>query len=185
MWLRRLGWIVTLIVAARAHAQPALPFKSRELQEGKNSLSKLTAQLAVGEAFGEVSYRYAIDLPAGRGVTPEVALEYSSHGGQSEYGWGWNLTIPTIERSDERGVGMPPPLAFPTPTFRFRNGTQTIELIRESALPNGWELWRERRETTFSRYLRNQGFNTWRILRADGVRLDLGTTSGSRRGVAP
>lgn len=182
MWLGRITCLLVLAVAASAQAQPKLSFKSRELQEGKNSLSKLTAVLAVGEAVGELSYRYAIEVPAGRGVTPEIALDYSSHSGHSEYGWGWNLTVPSIERSDKNGVGATAPLGFQQPMFRFRNGNQTIDLIRVGTPSSGWEVWRERRESTFARYLRNSATNTWRVLRSDGVRLDLGLSTDSRRG---
>lgn len=182
--LRLVCVVVLLAAAGRTHAQPKLSFKSRELQEGKNALSKLTAVLAVGESSGDVTYSYAVEMPAGRGVTPDVTLQYSAHAGQSEYGWGWNLTIPTIERADDFGVGATWPLAFQQRAFRYRNGAQTIDLTQVGSVANGWELWRERRETTYARYLRNVSTNTWRILRTDGVRLELGTTPTSRRGTA-
>src|SRR5262245_50105312 len=102
--------------ATSASAQSKIQFKSRELQEGRNYTQKLTAVLATGQMSGQATYRYAIDVPAGRGITPEVALEYASGAGYSEYGWGWDLTLPTIERSSQHGV----PSYTQQDTYQFR-----------------------------------------------------------------
>jgi len=40
----------SLFVATAAHAQPAIQFKSRELQEGRNYTQHLLAVLATGES---------------------------------------------------------------------------------------------------------------------------------------
>ncbi len=54
---------------------------------------------------GSASYSYAFELPPGTGgLTPALALVYSSSAGHSEVGYGWSLTLGAIERSTRFGV---------------------------------------------------------------------------------
>ena len=57
------------LLSVPAVAQPQIPFKSRELEEGKNFVQRLTTSLTVGESTGQLSTAYPIAIPAGRGVT--------------------------------------------------------------------------------------------------------------------
>lgn len=180
---RFLGSIFVLLSSASvATAQPTIQFKSRELSEGRNYTQQLTAVLSVGESSGTVSYRFPISVPPGRGLTPEVALEYSSNGGASEYGWGWQLTIPMIERSHKQGTFH----AVDDPNvdlYTYRNGQETAELVFDGPVEGeslghfGHQCNRflERSDRSHSRYV-YCGSDGWSIYRTNGTRLDLTTT---------
>ena len=59
------------------------------------------------QAFGSLNMRYPFQLPPGRdGLTPEVALVYSSedHKNDSLVGYGWSLSIPYIYRVNKYGA---------------------------------------------------------------------------------
>ncbi|MDD3665182.1 MAG: DNRLRE domain-containing protein, partial [Bacteroidales bacterium] len=61
---------------------------------------------------GDANISYPIKIPAGRkGMQPQLALQYSSGGGDSWTGTGWNLTIPAISIDTRWGV----------PTFGDKN----------------------------------------------------------------
>jgi hypothetical protein len=55
-------------------AQGILPFKSRELAEGRNFIQRQTALLAVGEAAGSVSYDFDFQLPPAN-LVPSLSLQ--------------------------------------------------------------------------------------------------------------
>ncbi len=54
---------------------------------------------------GEASMSYPIEVPPGRnGMQPNLALTYSSDGGSSWVGYGWNIPIPSIDIETRWGV---------------------------------------------------------------------------------
>ena len=54
---------------------------------------------SVNSVMGAYSYGYPLAVPEGRGgMTPALSLAYSSLGGGSWFGHGWNLAIGSIER---------------------------------------------------------------------------------------
>ncbi len=56
---------------------------------------------------GALSYSHSIVVPQGRnGMTPSIALNYNSQSGKdaSLVGYGWNITIPYIERVNKKGT---------------------------------------------------------------------------------
>lgn len=164
-----------------AVAQPTISFRSRELQEGRNFIKSQIAVPRVAEASGAIDYSYKIDLPAGRGVTPTVELQYSSSARFSQFGWGWELTLPTIERSQRFGVA-----DYTSNLFMYREGHTTHELVPTAVTtPLGALEYKERIEKTFRRYLFYQSSNQWRVLVPNGVRLELGTANTSRHGKNP
>ena len=69
-----MAFVCGLYWTAAASAQPTIPFKSRELQEGKNYVQRLTTSLNVGESTGQLSTAYPIAIPAlrDRPWTPRV-----------------------------------------------------------------------------------------------------------------
>lgn len=179
MQIRFITAMCLVLCVHSAHGQPLIEFKSKELQEGRNYTNRITAMLAVGESGGEVSYSYPIDLAPGRGVTPQVSLVYSSQGGQSPYGWGWELTVPMIERATRFGVDYG---TGTTAHYAYRNGHDSHELTYIGLASDGRQEFHEINETSFSRYLFDPSKNTWSILRPDGTRIDAGSSATFRQG---
>lgn len=163
--------LLLIMWASNAFAQPVIPFKSRELAEGKNYVQPLTAVLSVGEASGSLTYAFPIQLPPGRGLTPEISLQYSSQGRQSIYGWGWELTIPTIERSQRNG-GYHLNSDVARDLYTFRNGHETRELayLRERY---GCHEYAERSQHSFNQYFHCDGDFTWHIRSPSGLKIEL------------
>lgn len=160
-----------------AVAQPKIEFKSRELQEGRNYLQQLIGNVAVMGSGGSLSYDFPLTAPSGRGMTPSLGLVYSSSAEMSEYGYGWDLTLPMLERNSAEGV----PQFDDSDVFQYRQGFDRRPLVATGEITaDGWAVFREETERTFSRYLLKS--NSWRILSLDGKRLELGTGSDSRRG---
>jgi hypothetical protein len=163
------------------HAQPVISFRSRELQEGRSFVKSQIAIPEVAEAGASVTYTYKIELPTGRGVTPQVELQYASAARFSEYGWGWELTLPMIQRSQRLGVA-----DYESNLFVYREGQTTQELVPTGATTgSGGTEYKERVEKTFQRYYFYTGSNQWRVLTPNGVRYELGTANSSRRGANP
>ena len=62
---------------------------------------------------GDANLSYPIKIPAGRkGMQPQLALQYSSEGGDGWIGSGWNLSVPGISIDTKWGI----------PTFGDKNG---------------------------------------------------------------
>jgi len=59
------------------------------------------------EASGALTYDYPLDIPQGRnGLQPSISLQYNSQNTSNEniLGYGWNLSIPYIERMNKMGI---------------------------------------------------------------------------------
>lgn len=181
--------LVGLVVASAAlgfvpstnAAPPTIEFRSRELQEGRSFLKTQTSVPSVSEAAGQLTYGYPIDVPAGRGITPKIELQYTSGARQSEFGWGWELTLPTIARTQRFGA-----VDYTSDLFTYREGREMHELVPTGVTtPQGGVEYKERVEQTFRRYLFYPSANQWRVLTINGVRYELGTANSSRRGKNP
>ena len=168
--------VLVLLFPGIAGGQPLLPFKSRELQEGRHFIQKHIAAPEVSEPSGQLNETYVFETPPIRGPKPPIQLEYSSSAGGSEYGWGWELSIPVIERSKRFGA----PRASQD-FYRYRTGHSLAELVPTGVTTaSGAVEYRERIERSFNRYLRYD--NRWVVLTPNGLRFELGDTAGARAG---
>ena len=107
-------WMLTavalLVVAGApgARAATATDGVSEErlsLPEGPGSLEGIGENVSLDRNMGQMSYSVPIAVPAGfPGMTPSLALSYSSGAGNSAAGVGWSLDAPFIERLTVRGL---------------------------------------------------------------------------------
>ncbi len=75
------------------------------LPKGPGSVSGLGESFKPDLNTGSMTYRVPLKVPSGvGGLTPSVALSYSSGGGNSEVGFGWSLGIPKIQIRTEKGI---------------------------------------------------------------------------------
>lgn len=101
-----------LLVAATAAAMTASGFahaqESTEPGDPGGGPSVFTGLARAAEAnlfVGAATTTIPIDVPPGRkAVTPRLALRYSSGGGPSPYGHGWDLPIGRVRRNPKWGV---------------------------------------------------------------------------------
>jgi len=85
---------------------------------------------------GTFSHTISINLPDGRqDMTPSLELLYRSSGGTSTVGYGWELTIPSIQRSTKNGV---PSYDDTQDVFVFTYEGQSTELVK---VANPLRMW--------------------------------------------
>lgn len=66
-----------------------------------------TTRPQVDPSTGALIYKYDFNFPQGvKGLTPEVSLTYNSQNlkDASSFGYGWNITVPYIERMNKSGT---------------------------------------------------------------------------------
>ncbi|MBI2416008.1 MAG: DUF2380 domain-containing protein [Candidatus Kerfeldbacteria bacterium] len=101
-WPHRIIIFGVLFVVAFAIVQPITVFADEDV------LSRSSRILAnIDDATGVLVYQYPITLPVGReNATPTLDLIYNSQNknSASEVGFGWSLSMPTIERVNKRGT---------------------------------------------------------------------------------
>ena len=107
-WLPAAFALLVVAAAPAAYASTATDGVSEErlsLPEGPGSLEGIGENVSLDRNMGQMSYSVPIAVPAGfPGVTPSLALSYSSGAGNSSAGVGWALEVPFIERLTVRGL---------------------------------------------------------------------------------
>jgi RHS repeat-associated protein len=113
---------------------------------------------------GSSGYQYAIDVPPGTGgLTPRLALSYSSLSRGSEYGWGWSLNLSRIERSTRLG---PPSYVDGQDQFELDGDL----LVRDPNSPNRFH--KQRTDFTRIEFFPGNGSTSsyWQVTQTDGTR---------------
>jgi RHS repeat-associated protein len=114
------------------------------LPQGPGSLGGIGENISLNRNMGQMQYSVPLDVPAGfPGMTPSLALTYSSGNGNSVAGVGWTLDIPSIERLTVRGL----PSYGADDEFSLGGGE---ELVRVSDADPA--VYRARFENAFIRY---------------------------------
>ena len=108
---------------------------------------------------GSASTSFSIDLPAGRaGMQPGLSIQYSSDGGQSWLGTGWNLTLPSLSIDTRWGA----------PRYDAQYETESYIYQEKELLPNTHRNEWENRTTNKRFYPRREGgFN--QIIRKETI----------------
>lgn len=128
-----------------AHAQLGVSDDRVSLPGGPGSLEGVGENVQAGGNMGLMSYQVAIDVPEGYpGMTPQLALSYSSGNGSSSLGIGWDLSIPTIERMTWKGL----PEYDTDDLFAVNGGDQLVEVASDG----DQRTFRARFEKSFVRY---------------------------------
>lgn len=128
---------------------------------------------SIGETFspdlhtGTGSYRIPLRfLPGPGGFQPDVALVYSSGGGNGPFGIGWLLPVLELARRTDAGL----------PTYD--DDLDTFVLDRQELIALGGGRYRHRKEEQFRRVERSG--DGWEVRDRSGRRFVLGTTAASR-----
>lgn len=131
--------------AGPAHAQHGVSDDRVSLPGGPGSLEGVGENVAVAANMGLMQYQVPIEVPAGfAGVTPELALGYSSGNGSTSAGIGWDLPLPTIERMTWKGLP-----EYTTDDLFAADGSEQLALV---GIESGERVYRARFEKSFVRY---------------------------------
>jgi len=157
--------IALWLAPALASAQTGVDDDRVSLPEGPGSLEGVGENVEIDPNMALMRWNVPIEVPRGHdGLTPALALNYSSGSGSGITGLGWSMSMPTIERMTSRGV----PRYTTADRFVKDGGT---ELIYSGDL-TGDRVYRERYEESFSRYRWvNAGADGyWIVEMPDGIR---------------
>ncbi len=117
-------------------------------------------------------------VPPGRaGMTPALSVAYSSAAGASPYGYGWNLSLPRIERSTRHGV----PSYDSGDTFLAHFGGAVLELNADPDQPG---RYLPRVEAAYARTGFDASANAWVVIDRSGNTYRFGERRGDRIAVA-
>ncbi|MBK8828680.1 MAG: hypothetical protein IPO26_18895 [Saprospiraceae bacterium] len=115
----------------------AIKIPKIELPKGGGAIKSIDEKFQVNAVNGTASLSVPLPLSPGRnGNTPQLSLSYNSGGGNSEFGLGWNVGIPSIQRKTEKEL----------PLYRDAEESDTFiiagaeDLVPEMVEVNGeWE----------------------------------------------
>jgi len=148
---------------------------------------------AVVPATGGMSYSVPFDLPANRGsAQPRLELAYASGSRAGEAGWGWSLTLPSIERAplsnwpkyiDNGAIGDEDRYAYNGQPLTFVcvvGGAPACAGTAVGPMPEGdrfkdYRHYRLQVEGSFERFFLSPDRYTWVIQRRGGEELELGS----------
>lgn len=88
--------------ASGASREPV--FTPPSLPKGGGTLAPGSGMLSIGGADGAAGWMLPLPLPQGRTLSPTLALNYSSSGGNGAFGAGWHCAPPTISRMTRLGI---------------------------------------------------------------------------------
>ena len=106
-WIARrsiLAGLLVLSLSGEVFAEPSNAFGSNT-GDGSTAFTGLAQAPEANLFVGASTTSIPIEVPPGRkNLTPKLALTYSSSGGPSPYGYGWDLSLGKIQRSTKHGV---------------------------------------------------------------------------------
>ncbi len=108
---------------------------SISLPKGGGALKGIDEKFSVNAVNGTSSLQVPLPFTPGRaGFTPSLSLSYNSGGGNSEFGLGWNLGLPSIQRKTDKKL----PLyddANDSDVFLLAGAEDLIPELNSSGLP--------------------------------------------------
>ncbi|QGA48277.1 SpvB/TcaC N-terminal domain-containing protein [Pseudomonas brassicacearum] len=84
--------------------QSALPITAPALPKGGGAIQSIGKGWGNVGAHGTASYEIALPISPGRGFAPSLSLSYDSCAGNSVFGIGWGLSLPSVARRTSKGV---------------------------------------------------------------------------------
>ncbi|MEO5646265.1 MAG: SpvB/TcaC N-terminal domain-containing protein [Candidatus Paceibacterota bacterium] len=135
------------------------------------SKSKLIPQ--VDNTTGALRYNFPVTIAKGRNnMTPDIALQYNSQNiaTDSIVGYGWNISIPYIQRENKHGVDQ-----IYSSTYNDFTTSDNGELGQISGV--NYQLKSD--DGSFSKYVFSS--NTWTVTDKTGVVYKYGTTAASQQ----
>lgn len=140
---------------------------------------KNNGQYSVDEFTGVFSYDYPLQIPAGRnGLQPSISLQYNHRLNNigSAVGVGWQLTMPSIERSNRTGLDN----LYTDNYFRL-NLAGSDDLVAIDVDANGYGTYGKQIESDFLKVEFASTSNAWIVTDKLGTVYTFGATTASRQ----
>lgn len=163
---------------------------SLSLPKGGGAIRGMGEKFAANPVTGTGSLTIPLPLSPGRsGFTPSLSLSYDSGAGNGPFGYGWNLSLPSITRKTDKGL---PKYQDATESDVFiLSGAEDLVPVLENGQPkkiarNGYTVYyyRPRIEGLFARIERwvkdGDGDTHWRSISKDNITTLYGKTEESR-----
>ncbi len=143
-----------------------------QLGDGK---IKFSNSFDVNLLSGSVQYSIPLQITTARELTPNLAINYSSAAAQNIFGYGFNLSIPSITRSTLRGF---PYYEDDKDTFIFKGQ----ELVQIGISDQDFILYKPRLESEFSsiEYHRDINNSYWVVRQKNGINHIFGKEAKNR-----
>ncbi|WP_207283545.1 SpvB/TcaC N-terminal domain-containing protein [Pseudomonas sp. FW300-N2F2] len=84
--------------------QHSLPVTAPSLPKGGGAIQSIGKGWGPVGAHGTATYELALPVSPGRGFAPPLSLSYASSAGNSVFGIGWGLSLPSVTRHTSKGV---------------------------------------------------------------------------------
>jgi RHS repeat-associated protein len=191
---------------AQETANPSSVGPTITLPKGGGAIRGIGEKFAVNPVTGTGSLTVPIFTSPGRsGFSPKLSLSYNSGSGNGIFGFGWNLSLPSITRKTDKGLpryddandsdvfilsdaeDLMPTLVYEKPTQDNPNG-QWQPVISQATTPDGTNYtvkrYRPRIEGLFARIERWQRLSDgdihWRAITKDNITSIYGQSMGAR-----
>jgi hypothetical protein len=164
---------------------------SIELPKGGGALKGIDEKFTVNAVNGTSALDISLPITPGRsGFTPALSLQYNSGSGNSEFGLGWGLSLPSIQRKTDKKL----------PQYRDDLESDTFllagaeDLIPKMELDGTWDYvddtvgdyyikqYRPRIEGLYARIekiTKNTGYSWWRVTSKENIITYYGLTSAA------
>jgi RHS repeat-associated protein len=160
------------------------------LPKGGGAIRGLGEKFAANPVTGSATFSIPVPASPGRnGFGPQLALRYDSASGNSPFGFGWSLGLPSITRKTDKGL---PRYRDDTDTFLISDAEDLVPVLsptgeidddHESVPGYVIRRFQPRIEGTFARierWTRDDGDVHWRSISADNVLSVFGKDETSR-----
>lgn len=106
------------------------------LPKGGGALKGIDEKFSVNAINGTAGLQVALPLSPGRGgFTPALSLSYSSGGGNSEFGLGWSLSLPAIQRRTDKKLPQYDD-AHESDVFLLAGAEDLVPMLDSNGLPH-------------------------------------------------
>lgn len=161
-----------------------------ELPKGGGAISGIDEKFEVNAVNGTSSVSIPLPLSAGRGkFTPNLALSYSSGGGNSTFGLGFGLSLAGIQRKTDKGLPQYKD-ATDSDTFILAGAEDLVPIVDPNGEPifvsnsEGYQVkrYQPRIEGLFARieYITGTTDSWWRVTTKDNIVTYYGLTAAGR-----
>lgn len=163
-----------------------------ELPKGGGSVKGIDEKFSVNASNGTASLSVSLPFSPGRnGFTPALSLSYNSGSGNSEFGLGWSLSLPSIQRKTDKSLPKYQD-AIESDVFLFSGAEDLIPYEYQTGesvpdFPEGYIIkrYRPRIEGIFAKiehikHINKPGESWWRVISADNITTYFGLSSNSR-----